>query len=205
MKNFPEFVNEIYALWRKKYPSLRGFSIAREKGEVCEEYVIQLLLKHGFECFVPGNKRTPADIYAIKSSGSFMHILLIQVRVRRIGSYNIGNVKPRDIEYLEKLVLMVKNNFIKSELTNKYHNQSLVVSGIDTVVDLYQEKIKLGFLFIRRNLISNLDPPKNPSIYNKVFSLLYLEIMSKNHFSQRFFNQLEKQDPEWHFRTKEEI
>lgn len=205
MKNLTEFVNEINTLWRKKYPTLRGFSIDREQGEDCEEYVCQLLSKQGYDCFVPVNKRTPADIYAIKNWGSFWHILLIQVRVRRIGTYNMGNVRPRDIKYLEKLVLMVKNNFVKSTPTNKSNKKPIVVSGIDTIVDLYEDKIKLGFLFIRRNLISSNDTKKRKSIMNKVISFLFMEIMSKNHFSQRLFNQLEKQDIEWGIRTREKI
>ena len=199
MKNFESFVGEFYEYWQKKYPKLRGFKVNIEMPGEAENYIKNLLIEKGYDVFIKDSYRIPANIYAIKDYGTFYHIWLLQVKTRRIGKYNSNDIKSRDVIFLMYQTALVRNHFYRSKQLTYLYNKPLIVSSSDVIVDFYKEEIKIGLILLRKynsgRFRKGLSKAKR-----QLNEIIYHDIMSKNVFSKRIFNQLDKEDMEWTFK-----
>lgn len=199
MKHFKEFMNEFYHFWLKKQPTIKSFKSEMEKDVEAHIFLQQKLSNLGYSVLIFNKNRLPASIFSISNHKSFIHIWLFQIGTRRIGSYNSDDVKKRDIENLKKLTLLLKNHFYRSELTKQFHKKPLLITSCDTTIDLYQDKLGIGWLDTRRLLTKGLDGEALNRAIDKYRNLEYEKLLHKNVFSQKLFDKLDKENPKWVF------
>ena len=140
MKWFEEFIEETRELWQKQKEDtiskimedidlLLEELTSKEKGDIGEEHVEELLANREFYTVITKRSQTPSDVTGLRVSKNYVHIMLVQVKTAKVQK------QPRVLSNQNICILRIFTKFVldrfkeSTTVPEEYKTKVLLISN----------------------------------------------------------------------------